>query len=145
MGEIADILSGHVRYSPHGETELKPYEPSLRDSLAMLMSRDPASHGVTKFVQGLMGSTGIGHTSTGLVDVMPYLGSVFGIDDGVRAGSPKDVALSALGILPFKAAPPPNIGTYGPTRTIWDKTTAGAANAADHYLIQNEPEVDADF
>lgn len=31
---------------------------------------------------------------------------------------------------------------YGPTRTIWDRATAGAVNAADHELIQSQPEVD---
>jgi hypothetical protein len=100
------------------------------------------SRAATDFVGGLMGSTGIGHNNAGVVDFLPYVGSALGLDESIRAKSPKDALLYGLGILPFKGAPPPNLSTYGPTRTIWDRATAGAVNAADHELIQSQPEVD---
>jgi hypothetical protein len=142
MSDLAKILSGAVRFAPHGETALRPYEPSFRDNIASTMLGGTPNKSAVDFVGGLMGSTGIGHNNAGVVDFMPYVGPALGLDESIRAKSPKDALLYGLGILPFKGAPAPNFSTYGPTRTIWDKVTAGAANAADHQLIQNQPGVD---
>lgn len=86
--------------------ELKPYAPSLRDRLAALLAGDakPGS-GRYEFVEGLMGSTGLGNTGpgpggSGLVDFLPG-GQAFAAQEAARQG---DFQGAGLAIMPIPGA-----------------------------------------
>lgn len=86
--------------------ELKPYSPSLRDRLAAMLAGDakPGS-GRYDFVEGLMGSTGLGNTGpgpggSGLVDFLPG-GQVFAAQEAAREG---DFQGAGLAIMPLPGA-----------------------------------------
>lgn len=81
--------------------ELKPYNPSLRDRLAaMLMGDAKATPVRRKFVEGALGSTGLGNTGVGLADFSP-VGPALSFSDEVHKGDPQGAAMA---IMPLPAA-----------------------------------------
>lgn len=81
--------------------ELKPYNPTLRDRLAqMLMGDTRPSPERRHFVEGMLGSTGLGNTGIGLADLVPG-GQVFALEEAVRAGDPQ---AAGLAIMPLPGA-----------------------------------------
>lgn len=77
--------------------ELRPYEPTWRDRMASLMMGDGrASPERRRFVEGLLGSSGLGNTGMGVVDVTP-IGGLLGAQEAAQQG---DVRGAALAVLP---------------------------------------------
>lgn len=83
--------------------ELRPYEPSWRDRLAMMMMGDGrASPERRRVVEGLLGSTGLGNTGIGAADFTPA-GLLFAGNEYQRAkeeGDRMGAALAAIGMVP---------------------------------------------
>lgn len=83
--------------------ELRPYEPSWRDRLAMMMMGDGrASPERRRVVEGLLGSTGLGNTGVGAADFTPA-GLLFAGNEYQRAkeeGDRMGAALAAIGMVP---------------------------------------------
>jgi len=76
---------------------VKEYRPTLRDRLARLMAGDQAPSPERRaLVSGLMGSTGLGHSSTGIADLTPA-GGVFGAEEAMREGDTQGAVLAAAG------------------------------------------------
>lgn len=85
---------------PPVEATLKPYAPSIRDRLASWMMGDGrASEGRRRFIEGLIGSTGLGTTGLSIADATPA-GTLFDMDEAVREG---DYQGAAMSIMPLKA------------------------------------------
>lgn len=76
---------------------LKPYEPTWRDRLGAAMIGDRrASPEVAGFVEGLVGSRGLGNTGgISVADVTP-LGGVFGAQESLRGGDTQGAAMAML-------------------------------------------------
>lgn len=78
--------------------ELRPYEPTWRDRIAQMMMGDGrASPERRRFVEGLLGSSGLGNTGMGVVDVTP-VGGLLQAQEAVREGDPRGAALAVLPI-----------------------------------------------
>lgn len=76
--------------------EMRAYHPTMRDRLAAwLMGDERASVEKSRFVEGLIGSRGMGTTGPGVVDATP-LGIPMGLQDAIRAGDPNAVALAIM-------------------------------------------------
>jgi hypothetical protein len=96
---MAGLLSEEP--SIYGEKVMTAYEPTLRDRVAAWMIGDkPASPERRNFVQGLLGSVGLGHNQTGVVDITPYANAPFGVDENVRDGNYKGALLYGLSGIP---------------------------------------------
>lgn len=82
--------------------ELRPYEPTWRDRLASALLGDGRSSGRQQFVEGLLGSRGLGQTGIGLVDLTPA-GVPLAVQESRQAfeqGSPAAGLLGAMAVLP---------------------------------------------
>lgn len=80
--------------------ELRPYNPSWRDSIAsMLMGDSRASPERARFVEGLVGSRGLGSTGANLADMTP-IGMGFAANEYARAQTPVEAMFAAVGLLP---------------------------------------------
>lgn len=82
--------------------ELRPYEPTWRDRLASALLGDGRSAGRQQFVDGLLGSRGLGQTGMGLVDLTPA-GVPLAVQESRQAfeqGSPVSGLLGAMAVLP---------------------------------------------
>lgn len=80
---------------------LRPYEPSWRDRIASWMIGDERPSAIKRqFVQGLMGSTGVGTTGMGLADLAPG-GQILGAQEAAREG---DVQGAAFAMMPVPGA-----------------------------------------
>lgn len=78
--------------------ELRPYEPTWRDRIAQMMMGDGrASPERRRFVEGLLGSSGLGNTGMGVVDVTP-VGGLLQAQEAVSEGDPRGAALAVLPI-----------------------------------------------
>lgn len=78
--------------------ELRPYEPTWRDRIAqMMMGNAKASPERRRFVEGLLGSSGLGNTGMGVVDVTP-VGGLLQAQEAVSEGDPRGAALAVLPI-----------------------------------------------
>lgn len=78
--------------------ELRPYEPTWRDRIAQMMMGDGrASPERRRFVEGLLGSSGLGNTGMGVVDVTP-VGGLLQAQEAVQEGDPRGAALAVLPI-----------------------------------------------
>lgn len=86
--------------------ELRPYNPTWRDSIASWMMGDGrASPERRSFVTGLLGSTGLGRTGGGLLDFTPA-GNAFSAQEAKRAYEAGDyggAAIDAVGAIPIPA------------------------------------------
>lgn len=81
--------------------ELRPYEPTWRDRIAQMMMGDGrASPERRRFVEGLLGSSGLGNTGMGVVDVTP-VGGLLQAQEAVQEG---DLSGAALAVLPIPGA-----------------------------------------
>lgn len=69
---------------PYGAS-LRPYQPSLRDRLAAMLMGESKSAERHNFVEGLMGSTGLGSTGPGLIDFVPG-GQVLPFEEMAQGG-----------------------------------------------------------
>lgn len=110
--------------------ELRPYEPSWRDRLAGLMMGDAkASPERRRVVEGLLGSSGLGNSGIGLVDVTP-VGGLLGAQEAAKEGDYRGAAMNAMFLGPaaktankvaLKAAE--EMAAKGATReAIWNET-----------------------
>jgi len=103
--------------------ELRPYEQTWRDRLAsMLLGDGRASLGAQQFVEGLLGSRGLGTTGMGLVDLTPA-GIPMAAQEAqrdVNAGNYVGGILGATAVLPAAkvAAIPAKIAANEVARTI---------------------------
>jgi len=83
--------------------ELRPYSPSWRDRLAAaLMGGERASPERRRFIEGLLGSSGLGSSGASIADFTPA-GVVFAGDEFQRAkndGSASGAAMAAMGLIP---------------------------------------------
>lgn len=82
--------------------ELRPYEPTWRDRLANVLMGDGRSSARQQFVEGLLGSRGLGQTGMGLVDLTPA-GIPLAVQESRQAfeqGSPVAGLLGAMAVLP---------------------------------------------
>ena len=80
---------------------LKPYEPTLRDRIAnWMLGNERSLFEREKFVEGLLGSRGLGTTGLSLADVTPA-GMAFGAEEAAREGDYKGAAMA---VLPMGAA-----------------------------------------
>lgn len=83
--------------------EIRPYSPSWRDRLAAaLMGGERASPERRRFVEGLLGSSGLGPSGASIADFTPA-GVVFAGDEFQRAkndGSASGAAMAAMGLIP---------------------------------------------
>lgn len=76
--------------------ELRPYEPTWRDRIAQMMMGDGrASPERRRFVEGLLGSSGLGNTGMGVVDVTP-VGGLLQAQEAVQEGDPRGAALAVV-------------------------------------------------
>lgn len=80
--------------------ELRPYNPTLRDRLAAALMGDSKSPSRRAFVEGALGSTGLGMSGpgpggTGLVDFIPG-GQIFAIDEAARDADPQAAGIAGL-------------------------------------------------
>lgn len=68
------------------EPVLRPYDPTLRDRIAQaLMPKDgKMSPEARRFIEGLMGTDGLGNEKPGLLDVTPLSG-LFALDSARRS------------------------------------------------------------
>lgn len=82
--------------------ELRPYEPTWRDRLANVLMGDGRSSARQQFVEGLLGSRGLGQTGMGLVDVTPF-GVPLAVQESRQSfeqGNPVSGLLGAMAVLP---------------------------------------------
>lgn len=94
----AEVRGGPLSRMAEGGPVMKAYEPSWRDRLARaLMGDERASPERRNFVQGLMGSTGLGTTGLGVADVLPG-GQALAAQEALREGDYKGAALAAVPI-----------------------------------------------
>lgn len=76
--------------------ELRAFEPSWRDRLAgWMMGNERATPERRRFVEGLLGSSGLGNTGVGLVDVTP-VGGLLGAQEAARDGDYRGAAMNAM-------------------------------------------------
>jgi hypothetical protein len=83
--------------------ELRPYSPSWRDRVAAaLIGGERASPERRRFVEGLLGSSGLGSSGASVADFTPA-GVLFAGDEFQRAkndGSASGAAMAAMGLIP---------------------------------------------
>ncbi len=138
--------------------ELRPYEPTWRDRLAQMMMGDGrASPERRRFVEGILGSSGLGNTGMGVVDVTP-VGGLLQAQEAVQEGDPRGAALAVLPIpgaararaaanVAADAAAPQGIRAYHGSPHDFDRFsmskigTGEGAQAYGHglYFAGNEP------
>lgn len=76
--------------------ELRAFEPSWRDRLAgWMMGNERATPERRRMVEGLLGSSGLGNTGVGLVDVTP-VGGLLGAQEAARDGDYRGAAMNAM-------------------------------------------------
>lgn len=76
--------------------ELRPYEPTWRDRIAqMMMGNGRASPERRRMVEGLLGSSGLGNTGMGVVDVTP-VGGLLQAQEAVSEGDPRGATLAII-------------------------------------------------
>ena len=79
--------------------ELRAYEPTWRDRIAgLLMGDERASPERRRFVEGLLGSSGLGTTGIGVIDVTP-VGMPLGAQEALREGDYRGAAMAALPVV----------------------------------------------
>lgn len=151
MSSLADLVYGqqYPQPQPTGlaalvQPELRSYQPTMRDRLAqMLMGDTRPSPEKRSFIQGLLGSSGLGNTGMGLVDFTPA-GIPMQVQEASREG---DYQGAALAMAPFgvgvkgrkmmEAAAPMTIPPASNSRIRLDtllRSEAGAANATKSFL-----------
>ena len=74
---------------------VKPYEPTWRDRVASWMLGDQPSFNKEQFVQGLVGSRGLGTTGFSVADVTP-VGQVLGGQEALKSGDYRGAAMAML-------------------------------------------------
>lgn len=87
----------------NGEAVLRPYDQTWRDRAASWMLGPNPTPERVNFVQGLVGSRGLGTTGMALADATPA-GSLFALQEGARARDPQAMSLAAMGLLPGAGA-----------------------------------------
>lgn len=76
--------------------ELRPFEPSWRDRLAGWMMGDAkASPERRRFVEGLLGSSGLGNTGFSLADATP-IGGLLDAQEAAKQGDYRGAAMNAM-------------------------------------------------
>jgi hypothetical protein len=76
--------------------ELRRYEPTWRDRLAQVMMGDGrASPERRRVVEGLLGSSGLGNTGMGVVDVTP-VGGILQAQEAAQQGDYRGAAMNAM-------------------------------------------------
>lgn len=144
MSDLAKILSGAARYSPHGETELRAYPTTFRDNLAAAIVGDSPNRNRVDYASKFLGSSGIRHSGPSVIDFIPYAGNAVGLQENLQNRNYKGAALNTLGLAPMlgglkkliTGAPVSSVTSVAP------QLVNGAANGIDHYLIRNQPELD---
>lgn len=86
------VTSALARYGQ----SLTAYHPTLRQRIAAALMGDHPSLAGENFVSGLLGTTGLGNTGFGLVDLTP-IGAFLGAQEGVQN---EDYTQAALSIVP---------------------------------------------
>lgn len=82
--------------------ELRPYNPTWRDRLAQaLMGDGRASPERQRFVEGLVGSSGLGNTGMSIADFVPGVGQTLAAQEAFQAG---DMQGAGLAIMPVPGA-----------------------------------------
>ena len=85
-------------------SELRAYQPSWRDRLALALIGDNMSVPRLNFVEGLLGSTGLGTKGVGLLDFTPA-GGLLGAQEAISSGDYQDAAVGFVpGARPVKSA-----------------------------------------
>lgn len=74
---------------------LTDYEPSWRDRLANTMLGDDPSYVRKRFVEGLLGSRGMGPTGMGVVDATP-IGGLLAAQEAARGGDYRGAAMAVM-------------------------------------------------
>jgi hypothetical protein len=75
---------------------LTAYNPSWRDQLAGWMLGDDPSQERARFVQGLVGSRGLGPTGASVSDFIPGVSNVLGAQEAAQQGDYKGAAMAAI-------------------------------------------------
>lgn len=79
---------------------MRAYEPSWRDRIASaLMGNGKASPERARFVEGMVGSRGLGNTGVSAIDATPA-GAVLDMQDAHKHGDKGGMALAAAGLVP---------------------------------------------
>jgi hypothetical protein len=93
---------------------VRSYEPTLRDRLSMLLTDytgagGPLSPEARRLAEGLLGSTGLGHTNLAIADLVPFspgylLDAATSINRGDYGGAASDAAKAARVSAPYAIA-----------------------------------------
>jgi len=75
---------------------LGAYQPTWRDQLAQWMLGDAPTPERHNFVQGLLGSSGLGSTGASVADFVPGVGQVLSAQEAAQRGDPKGFAMAML-------------------------------------------------
>jgi len=75
---------------------LGAYQPTWRDQLAQWMLGDAPTPERHNFVQGLLGSGGLGSTGASVSDFVPGVGQVLSAQEAAQHGDPKGFAMAML-------------------------------------------------
>jgi hypothetical protein len=107
--------------------EIRPYNPTWRDQIAGLLAGDRPSPERRAFVEGLLGSSGLGSTGVGLVDLTPA-GIPLAAQEARNAAMSGDwlgAGLGAMAVLP--------------AARVAGQGVRSAARAADEALASRNP------
>ena len=104
--------------------ELRRYEPTWRDRLAqMMMGNGRASQERRRVVEGLLGSSGLGNTGMGVVDVTP-VGGILQAQEAAREGDARGAALAIF------AGPAAKTANRAALKTAQEMAEKGASRDA---------------
>jgi hypothetical protein len=104
-----------------GEATLKGYEPTIREQIAQkLMGEQSPSPERRQFVEGLMGTSGIGERSMGVADFIPLAGQALQAQESYQYRDPKGFLLATVPV---------------PGANIEGKIAQGAAAAAERAMV----------
>lgn len=103
-----------------GEATLKGYEPTIREQIAQKMMGDQApSPERRQFVEGLMGTSGIGERGMGVADFVPVAGQALQAQESYQNRDPKGFLLATVPV---------------PGANIEGKIAQGAAAAVERAM-----------
>jgi hypothetical protein len=104
--------------------ELRRYEPTWRDRLAqMMMGNGRASPERRRVVEGLLGSSGLGNTGMGVVDVTP-VGGILQAQEAAQEGDARGAALAIF------AGPAAKTANRAALKTAQEMAAKGASRDA---------------
>ena len=106
-GQGAFMKGGRVGFAEGGDSlvdrsklpgaTIKPYEPTWKDRIAnLLLGGEMPSAERERFVEGLVGSRGMGSTGVSVSDFVPLVGQVLPTQEALKQGDYKTAAMTSL-------------------------------------------------